>query len=60
MLTLDPFSESVLFQCDRCRVVGELFTDIVEDDERYFCWRCLSVNRRLETDRMNQRTQSSR
>jgi hypothetical protein len=55
MLTLDQFSESVLFQCDRCRVVGELFTDIVEDDERYYCWRCLSVNRQLETSQKKQR-----
>jgi hypothetical protein len=47
MLTLDQFSGSVLFQCDRCQVTGELFTDIVEEGERYFCWRCLSVDRSL-------------
>lgn len=59
MLILDQFSESVLFQCDRCQMVGELFTDIVENDERYYCWRCLSVNRQLETNRMKERAKSS-
>ncbi len=42
MLTLDQFSESVLFQCDRCRFVGELFIDIVEEEGSYNCWNCLS------------------
>ncbi len=48
MLILDQFSESVLFQCDYCQRVGELFADIIEDDGSYHCWRCLSINRRLE------------
>ena len=48
MLILDQFSESVLFECDRCRMVGELITEIIEDDVLYHCWRCLSVNRQLE------------
>jgi hypothetical protein len=41
MLQLDRFSESILFQCDRCRHVGELFTDVVEDEGLFHCWRCL-------------------
>jgi hypothetical protein len=48
MLILDQFSESVLFECDRCRMVGELITDIIEDDGSYHCWRCLSINRQSE------------
>jgi len=51
MLILDQFSESVLFQCDRCRVVGELITDIIEDEGLYHCWRCLSINQQLEMKR---------
>jgi len=47
MLILDQFSESVLFECDRCRVVGELITEIIEDDGLYHCWRCLSINRQV-------------
>lgn len=41
MLRLDPYSESILFQCDRCRRVGELFTEMVEDEGSFFCWNCL-------------------
>jgi hypothetical protein len=41
MLKLDQFSESVLFQCDRCRHVGMLFTDLIEEEGYFFCWRCL-------------------
>jgi hypothetical protein len=48
MLILDQFSESVLFECDRCRVVGELITEIIEDDGLYHCWRCLSIKRQSE------------
>ena len=48
MLKLDQFSESVLFQCDRCRHVGELFTDIVEDDGSYHCWNCLNEMKQSE------------
>jgi hypothetical protein len=43
MLTLDPYSENVLFQCDRCRFVGELFTDVVEEEGSFYCWSCLNV-----------------
>ncbi len=42
MLTLDQFSESVLFQCDRCRFVGELFIDIIEEEGSYHCWNCMN------------------
>jgi glutamyl/glutaminyl-tRNA synthetase len=52
MLTLDPYSENVLFQCDRCRFVGELITHIVEEDGSYYCWNCLSE--------MNQRSQEQK
>jgi len=52
MLILDQFSESVLFQCDRCRMVGELITDIIEDDGFYHCWRCLSVKQQLEMKKL--------
>ena len=41
MLRLDPFSESILFQCDRCQRVGELCVDMTEDDDEIFCWNCL-------------------
>jgi hypothetical protein len=43
MLTLDPYSEGLLFQCDRCGHVGELMTGIVEKEEQFFCWSCLDV-----------------
>jgi hypothetical protein len=46
MLKLDQFSESVLFQCDRCQQVGELFTDIIEEDGSYHCWYCLNEMKR--------------
>ena len=46
MLRLDPFSENVLFQCDRCRWVGELFTEVVESEGFFYCWNCLGeINR---------------
>jgi hypothetical protein len=41
MLRLDPYSEGLLFQCDRCRHVGELETAIVEEEDQFFCWSCL-------------------
>lgn len=41
MLKLDRYSESVLFQCDRCRRVGELFADLVEEEGHFYCWNCL-------------------
>jgi hypothetical protein len=42
MLKLDQYSESILFQCDRCQHVGELFTEVVVDEGYYHCWGCLS------------------
>ena len=42
MLKLDPFSDNVLFQCDRCRFVGELIIAIVEEEGSYYCWNCLN------------------
>ncbi len=41
MLKLDPYSESILFQCGRCRRVGELFTEMIEDEGSFYCWNCL-------------------
>jgi hypothetical protein len=49
MLKLDQYSESILFQCDRCQHVGELITDIVENEGTYCCWGCLGeMNRKKE------------
>jgi hypothetical protein len=59
MLILDQFSESVLFQCDRCRIVGELITDIIEDEGSYHCWRCLSINRQFEMKKLKAKTKFS-
>jgi len=42
MLKLDPFSENLLFQCDRCCFVGELFTEVVADEGTFYCWNCLN------------------
>ena len=42
MLRLDPYSEGLLFQCDRCRRVGELATDIVAEEDQFYCWSCLN------------------
>lgn len=54
MLILDQFADSVLFQCDRCRFVGELATEIVAEDGVFTCWACLGeINRR---DRERQKT----
>ncbi len=41
MLKLDPFSESILFQCDRCQRIGELCADMAEEEGEIFCWNCL-------------------
>lgn len=47
MLRLDPYSESILFQCDRCRHIGELITEVVEDEGFFYCWGCLGeMNRK--------------
>jgi len=46
MLKLDPYSESVLYQCEGCRRVGELFSQVVEDEGTYLCWNCLVEARR--------------
>ncbi len=44
MLKLDPYSEGLLFQCDRCGHVGELVTGIVvKEEDQFFCWSCLDV-----------------
>lgn len=51
MLQLDPFSENVLFQCDRCRFVGELFTHLIEDEGRFLCWSCLHETNREVLER---------
>jgi uncharacterized Zn finger protein len=59
MLILDQFSESVLFECDRCRVVGELITEIIEDDGLYHCWRCLSINRQAAIKKSKPQTKLS-
>lgn len=41
MLRIDPFSESILFQCDRCRRIGELCSEMTEEEGEIFCWNCL-------------------
>ena len=52
MLKLDPFSENVLFQCDRCRFVGELIVNIIEEDGHYYCWSCLNeLNQQSKEER---------
>ena len=51
MLKLDRFSESILFQCDRCQHVGELFTDVVEDEGFFYCWGCLGEMKNKMTKR---------
>ena len=50
MLGWDPFSESILFQCDRCRRVGELFTEVVEVEEEgsFYCWNCMAEIQKLD------------
>lgn len=48
MLRLDPFSESILFQCDRCRRVGELSTDLSVEEGTVLCWHCLEGIRKDE------------
>lgn len=51
MLILDGFSESVLFQCDRCRLVGQMFTDLLEEEGTVYCWNCLLDINRLDRQR---------
>ena len=51
MLILDQFADSVLFQCDRCRFVGELATEIVAEEGAFYCWSCLSEINRLDRER---------
>lgn len=43
MLKLDSYSDGLLFQCDWCHRVGELITDIMEEDEEFCCWNCLEM-----------------
>jgi len=46
MLSLDLDPIGILYQCDRCRTVGELLTRIHEEDGTYHCWDCWKeVNR---------------
>jgi hypothetical protein len=55
MLKLDPFSENVLFQCDRCRFVGELITAIIEEEGSFYCWNCLhEMNQRVREEKRDQ------
>ena len=42
MLKLDPYSDGLLFQCDRCQNVGELIIQGIEEEGHYYCWNCLS------------------
>lgn len=49
MLRLDPYCESILFQCDRCRHIGELITEVVEDEGFFYCWGCLAEMNRKKT-----------
>ena len=55
MLKLDQFSENLFFQCDRCRFVGELFIEIVEEEGHYHCWSCLSEIHRAGKNLQKQR-----
>ncbi len=41
MLKLDLFSDGLLFQCDRCHRIGELITEVMEDEGQFYCWNCL-------------------
>lgn len=43
MLKLDLYSDGLLFQCDRCHRVGELVTDVMEEDGEFYCWNCLGM-----------------
>ena len=46
MLKLDSYAEDILCQCERCRFVGNLETEIVEEEGVFFCWACLcEINR---------------
>jgi len=55
MLKLDPFSENVLFQCERCRFVGELITAIVEEEGCFYCWNCLNeIDRAVKKEKQEQ------
>ena len=58
MLRLDGYSESILFQCDRCQRAGELFTDVVEDEGAFYCWGCLGEmkNKKEKKGEVNQRS----
>ena len=56
MLILDQYSESILFQCDRCRQVGELFTEVVEDEGSFYCWGCLAEMRNRKKREVNPKT----
>ena len=42
MLKLDPYSDGLLFQCDRCQHVGELIIQGIEEEGQFYCWNCLS------------------
>lgn len=50
MLKLDSYAESILFQCDRCRFVGELETEIFAEEGTFHCLSCLEEINRLENE----------
>jgi hypothetical protein len=38
-------------------MVGELFTDIIEDEGVYHCWRCLSIHQQTDMKKSKPRVQ---
>jgi hypothetical protein len=40
MLSLEADPIGILYQCDRCRTVGELISRIHEEEGTYHCWDC--------------------
>ena len=55
MIYPDPYAEHILYACDHCRRIGELGTDIREEDEIYYCWHCLRDMKRKKGGRTDRR-----
>lgn len=51
MLSLDPASDGILFQCEGCRHVGEIHVEGVAEDGAVYCWKCLGRMRAEEAKR---------
>jgi hypothetical protein len=59
MLKLDPYSDGLLFQCDRCQRVGELIIQGREEEGQFYCWNCLARLQNLDSQKVTGQAKTS-